>query len=108
MSDESRLQTIFSQAQMLSDNMQSEQEKLFKQTFTGQSDDRYITLSLNGKHELLDIDIDDALRDDIDAIKTGIAQALSNANKRIAKATTQGMLGTFGELFNEKQSKEEA
>ncbi len=96
------MQAMLKQAQKLQKDMMKAQEEVYAMTFEGKSS--FVSVKVNGKKELLDVNIDsDGLdKDEVEMLQDMIVVALNDAFKQVDKTTedklgpyTKGMPGLF-------------
>lgn len=96
------MQAMLKQAQKLQKDMMKAQEEVYGMTFTGKSS--FVTVKVNGKKELLEVNIDsEGLdKDEVDMLQDMIVVAVNDAFKQVDKTTedkmgpyTKGMPGLF-------------
>lgn len=96
------MQAMIKQAQKLQKDMLEEQDKINETNFTGKSS--IVTVTMNGKKELLDVKIETEKleMDDIELLQDMIMVAVNDAINKINKETeskmgkfTKGMPGLF-------------
>lgn len=100
---------LLGQAQKLQQEMKVMQERLSKEEYSIESAGGKIKVSVNGKNEVLKIEIDPALAKDLaqsgdaamigDMVKLAVNQALSTAQKKMSdemgKLVPPGLAGLF-------------
>jgi DNA-binding YbaB/EbfC family protein len=74
------------------------QEELESKTYTVKSGGGMITLTLNGKGEVLDLSIDDELLSDKDSLQILLIGAMNDANKMVQQNQQQSAMGMLGGL----------
>lgn len=89
------MKNIMAQAQRMQMEIQKKQEEVQKMTFVGKSE--WITATVNGKKEVLKIEInyEGDLNEDRDMLADMISIALSNALKQVDKEYEK-KLGAYG------------
>lgn len=86
------MQAILKQAQNLQKDMMKEQEKINASTFEGASS--LVTVKVNGRKEVLEINIDKSSSldaEDIEALEDMIMIAMNDAMKKVDKMTEEKM-----------------
>ena len=88
------LGNIMKQAQKMQEEMKAAQEKLEREEVTGESGGGMVKVTMNGKHEVRRVAIDDSLvGDDKEMLEDLIASACNDANRRVAEMMEQSMSG---------------
>ena len=88
------LGNIMKQAQKMQEEMKAAQEKLEREEVTGEAGGGMVKVTMNGKHEVRQVQIDDALvGDDKDMLEDLVAAAFNDASRRVAEKTEQSMSG---------------
>ena len=83
---------LMKQAQEMQANMQKAQEELAKTEFTGQSGGGLVSITMNGRHDVVKVTIDDSLMsDDKDMLEDLIAAAVNDAVRNIEKKSKETM-----------------
>ena len=83
---------IMKQAQKMQEQMQQAQEELAKQKVTGESGGGMVKVTMNGKHEIHRVEIDDALMgDDKEMLEDLVAAACNDAVKKVASSMENSM-----------------
>ncbi|MEA3331585.1 MAG: YbaB/EbfC family nucleoid-associated protein [Campylobacterota bacterium] len=75
------------------------QAELESKTFSVKTGGGMVELSLNGKGEVIDLNIDDSLLDDKDSLQILLIGAMNDANKMVMQNqqnSAMGMLGSMG------------
>lgn len=76
---------IMKQAQKMQEQMQQAQEELAKQQVTGESGGGMVKVTMNGKHEIHRVDIDESLMgDDKEMLEDLVAAAVNDGVKKVA------------------------
>jgi hypothetical protein len=85
---------LMRQAQQLQSNMQKAQEELAQLEVVGEAGGGMVKVTMNGKHEVRRVSIDDSLvGDDKEMLEDLIASACNDANRRVAEMMEQSMSG---------------
>jgi len=85
---------LMKQAQKMQADMQKAQEELARQETTGESGGGMVKITMNGRHEVRRVEIDDALiGDDKEMLEDLIAAACNDAAHRIEAKTKDEMSG---------------
>lgn len=85
---------LMKQAQKMQADMQKAQEELARQETTGESGGGMVKITMNGRHEVRRVEIDDALMgDDKEMLEDLIAAACNDAAHRIEAKTKDEMSG---------------
>ena len=83
----------------MQENAAKLQAELESKTFNVKTGGGMIELSLNGKGEVIDLNIDDSLLDDKDSLQILLIGAMNDANKMVMQNqqnSAMGMLGSMG------------
>lgn len=93
------LGNIMKQAQKMQEDMQKAQEQLAREEVVGESGGGMIRVTMNGRHELRKVEIDDALMsDDKEMLEDLIAAAVNDAAHKIEEKSKETMGGVAGGL----------
>lgn len=85
---------LMKQAQKMQADMQRAQEELAKAEFVGESGGGLVKVTMNGRHEVRRVEIDDSLvGDDKDMLEDLVAAACNAAAHRIEEQTKDQMSG---------------
>lgn len=85
---------LMKQAQKMQEDMQKAQAELAEMEVEGQAGGGMVKVTMNGRHELRRVNIDDSLmQDDKDMLEDLIAAAVNDAVRRIEQTTTEKMSG---------------
>ena len=85
---------LMKQAQKMQEDLQKAQQQLAQEEVTGESGGGLVKVTMNGKHEVRRVAIDDSLvGDDREMLEDLIAAAVNDAVNRIAEKTQQSMSG---------------
>jgi DNA-binding YbaB/EbfC family protein len=88
------LGNLMKQAQKMQADMQKAQEELAKAEITGESGGGLVKVTMNGKHEVRRVEIDDSLiGDDKEMLEDLVAAAYNDAVHRIEEKTKDQMSG---------------
>jgi len=83
---------LMKQAQEMQANIQKAQEELARTEFTGQSGGGLVKITMNGRHDVTKVSIDDSLlSDDKDMLEDLIAAAVNDAVRSIEKKSKDTM-----------------
>ena len=83
---------LMKQAQQMQADMQKAQEELAKTEFTGQSGGGMVSITMNGRHDVTRVSIDDSLMsDDKEMLEDLIAAAVNDAVRNIEKKSKETM-----------------
>ena len=86
------LGNIMKQAQKMQEDLQKAQEELARAEVTGASGGGLVKVTMNGKHEVSRVEIDDSLMsDDKEMLEDLIAAACNDAAHRIAEKSKESM-----------------
>ena len=85
---------LMKQAQKMQADLQQAQERLAQEEIAGESGGGMVKITMNGKHEVRRVQIDDSLvGDDREMLEDLVAAAINDAVHRIAEKTQQSMSG---------------
>jgi nucleoid-associated protein EbfC len=85
---------LMKQAQKMQAEMQQAQERLALEELTGESGGGLVKITMNGKHEVRRVEIDDSLMgDDKEMLEDLIAAALNDASQRVSQKTQESLSG---------------
>lgn len=88
------LGNLMKQAQKIQADMQKAQEELARAEITGESGGGLVKVTMNGKHEVRRVEIDDSLMgDDKEMLEDLVAAACNDAAHRIEEKTRDQMSG---------------
>ena len=88
------LGNLMKQAQKMQAELQQAQERLAQEEVTGESGGGMVKITMNGKHEVRRVQIDDSLiGDDREMLEDLVAAAINDATHRIAEKAQQSMSG---------------
>jgi nucleoid-associated protein EbfC len=88
------LGNLMKQAQKMQEEMQRAQEELARAEITGEAGGGMVKVTMNGKHEVRRVEIDDALMgDDREMLEDLVAAACNDAVHRIEERTRDQMSG---------------
>lgn len=91
---------IMKKAQQMQEQMQKAQEEIASMEVEGQSGAGLVRVTMNGRHELIRVAIDDSLiGDDKDMLEDLIAAAVNDATQKI-ESTTRDKLGSVAGGMN--------
>ncbi|MCD6433711.1 MAG: YbaB/EbfC family nucleoid-associated protein [Sulfurimonas sp.] len=82
----------------MQENAAKLQAELESKTFSVKSGGGMIELSLNGKGEVIDLNIDDSLLDDKDSLQILLIGAMNDANKMVMQNQQNSALGMLGSM----------
>jgi len=83
---------LMKKAQEMQENMQKAQEELANMEVNGQSGGGMVTITMNGKHEVSRVKIDDSLiQEDRDMLEDMIAAAVNDATHKVSAASKDKM-----------------
>jgi len=86
------LGNLMKQAQKMQEDMQKAQEEIAKLEVTGQSGGGMASVTMNGKHQVSRVSIDDSLlNEDRDMLEDMIAAAVNDAVKKVTDVTQDKM-----------------
>lgn len=85
---------LMKQAQKMQADLQKAQEQLAREETTGESGGGLVKVTMNGKHEVRRIEIDESLMgDDKEMLEDLVAAAVNDVVHRIAEKTQESMSG---------------
>ena len=88
------LGNLMKQAQKMQADLQKAQERLAQEETIGESGGGLVKVTMNGKHEVRRVEIDDSLvGDDKEMLEDLVAAAINDAVHRIADKTQESMAG---------------
>ena len=88
------LGNLMKQAQKMQEDLQKAQERLAQEETVGESGGGLVKVTMNGRHEVRRVEIDDSLvGDDKEMLEDLVAAALNDAVHRIAAKTQESMSG---------------
>jgi|TARA_B100000959_G_scaffold69813_1_gene74011 hypothetical protein len=83
---------LMKQAQQMQENMKKAQDELSNMTVTGESGGGMVSVNMTCKHEIKEINIDDALlTDEKEMLEDLIIAAFNDALRRVEKKTQESM-----------------
>ena len=90
---------LLKQAKKMQEDMQKAPEELVTLEVTGEAGGGMVKITMNGRHEVRGVSIDDTLiGDDKDMLEDLIAAACNDAVRRVADATAERLSGLTGGL----------
>ena len=93
------LGNLMKQAQQMQENMQKAQEEVANAEVTGESGGGLVKVTMNGRHEVRRVEIDDSLvGDDKEMLEDLVAAACNDATHRIEANTKERMAGVTAGL----------
>jgi len=87
------LGNLMKQAQEMQKNMQAAQEEIAKMEVTGEAGGGLVKVSMTGKHELVNVDIDESMMDDKEMLEDLFAAAVNSASRRVEEVSQEKMGG---------------
>lgn len=88
------LGNMMKQAQKMQEEMQKAQQQLANEEVTGESGGGMVKVTMNGKHEVRQVQIDDTLvGDDKDMLEDLVAAAINDAAHKVESTTQERMSG---------------
>lgn len=88
------LGNLLKQAQKMQDDLRKAQEQLASEEVTGESGGGLVRVTMNGKHEVRRVQIDDSLLgDEKDMLEDLVASAFNDAARRVAERMQESMSG---------------
>ena len=86
------LGNIMKQAQQMQENLKKAQEEIAAMEVTGESGAGLVKVTMTGKHDVKQVQIDDSLvGDDKDMLEDLVAAAINDANRKVEQATQDKM-----------------
>ncbi len=86
------LGNLMKQAQKMQEEMQKAQEELASMEVTGQSGGGLVSVTMNGRHDVRRVSIDDSLLgDDKDMLEDLVAAAVNDAVRQVEKQSQERM-----------------
>jgi len=82
----------------MQENATKLQAELESKIFSVKSGGGMVELSVNGKGEVIDLNIDDSLMDDKDSLQILIIGAINDANKMVLQNQQNSALGMLGSM----------
>ncbi len=93
------LGNIMKQAQKMQEDMQRAQEEIAQMEIEGQSGGGLVSVTMNGRHEVSRVSIDDSLvGDDKDMLEDLVAAAVNDAAQKVDAASKDKLGGLAGGL----------
>ena len=85
---------LMKQAQKMQEDLQKAQEQLAQEEVTGESGGGMVKITMNGRHEVRQVVIDDNLMgDDREMLEDLVAAAMNDAVHKVADRTRESMSG---------------
>jgi len=85
---------LMKQAQKMQEDLQKAQEQLAQEEVTGESGGGMVKITMNGRHEVRQVVIDDSLvGDDREMLEDLVAAAMNDAVHKVADRTRESMSG---------------
>jgi DNA-binding YbaB/EbfC family protein len=85
---------LMKQAQKMQAEMQEAQERLAQEEVIGESGGGMVKVTMNGKHEVRRVEIDDSLMgDDKEMLEDLVAAAINDASTRVSQKMQESMSG---------------
>jgi DNA-binding YbaB/EbfC family protein len=84
---------LMKQAQKMQEDMQKAQEEIAKMEVNGESGGGMVKVTMNGRHELRAVTIDESIMDDKEMLEDLIAAAVNDAVRRIEQQSSEKMSG---------------
>jgi hypothetical protein len=88
--------SMMQKAQKMQEDMQKAQAEIKDLTATGKAAGGAVQVTINGKHQATDLQIDEGVMDDKDMLEDLILTAINDANKQIADASAAKMKNATG------------
>lgn len=93
------LKDLMKQAGQMQEQMQKAQEELAKQQVTGEAGAGMVKVTMNGRHDVKDVSIDDSLlREDKSLLEDLLAAAVNDAVRRVEDTNKNALGKMFGGL----------
>jgi DNA-binding YbaB/EbfC family protein len=91
------LGNMMKQAQKMQENMQKAQAELAEMEVTGKAGGGMVSVTMNGRHDVKRVSIDDALlEEDKDMLEDLVAAAVNDAVQQVEKTSQEKMAGMMG------------
>ena len=87
------LGNLMKQAQEMQKNMQAAQEEIAQMEINGEAGGGMVKVVMTGKHELVQVEIDDSLMDDKEMLEDLFAAAVNSASRKVEEVTQEKMGG---------------
>ena len=84
---------LMKQAQEMQENMQKAQQEIAEMEISGEAGGGMVKVTMTGKHELVKVEIDDAMMDDKEMLEDLFAAAVNSASRRVEEVTQEKMGG---------------
>ena len=85
---------LMKQAQKMQEDLQKAQEQLAREEVSGESGGGLVKVTMNGKHEVRRVEIDESLMgDDREMLEDLVAAAMNDAVHKVADRTRESMSG---------------
>jgi len=84
---------MMKQAQKMQEDMQKAQEEIANMEVEGQAGGGMVKVSMNGRHELRSVSIDESVMDDKEMIEDLVAAAVNDAVRKIESESSSKMSG---------------
>lgn len=82
----------------MQEHAQKMEQEIASRTFTVKTGGGMIALTMNGKGEAIDLDIDDTLLEDKDSLQILLIAAMNDANKMVEDNKKNMAMGMFGNM----------
>lgn len=90
----SGLGNLMKQAQKMQADLQQAQEKLAREELVGEAGGGLVKVTMNGRHEVHRVEIDDSLvGDDREMLEDLVSAAINDAVRRVAERARESMSG---------------
>ena len=90
---------ILKQAQAMQENLQKAQEQVAQLTATGEAGGGMVRVTMNGKHEVSRVQLEQALlSEDREVLEDLIAAAINDATHKVGAAVSEKMSGAMAGL----------
>ena len=88
------LGNILKQAQKMQEDLQKAQEKMAREEVVGESGGGMVKVTMNGRHEVKRVEIDDSLMsEDKDMLEDLLAAAVNAASQKVGEKMQESMAG---------------
>jgi len=84
---------LMKQAQKMQEDMQKAQAEIANMEVVGESGGGMVKVTMNGRHELKGVSIDDSIMDDREMLEDLLAAAVNDAVRRIEQESSDKMSG---------------
>jgi len=89
---------MMKQAQKMQEDMQKAQEEIANMEVEGEAGGGMVKVTMNGRHEIRRVSIDDSVMDDKEMIEDLLAAAVNDAVRKIEQQSSERMSGVTAGL----------